>query len=528
MPRITGQVSNLTASAKGTTIMRRFLGIVLLGLVSAAPVAAQQPALPSVPQSLSLKDAVNLAIQNNPAYRQAANDVGPANWGVRNAYAAFLPSLSLGGGIGYTGAGSQNFLSTSFTQQSSTIGSRYQLSLNWQLSGVTLTQPGVAKAQRNAAEATADGARINLRANITQQYLAVLQAEAQVGQDSVQVKRNEEYLRLAQARYQVGQATVLDVRQAQVAKGQSDVKILQDQQAVTVQKLTLFQDMGVPAPEDPSVVTLTDTFTVVQPHWTLHGLLAQAESDNPDLVSLRARASAARWSARATRSEWLPTLNFSAGWSGYTQQFTNIDPLVQSSITQAQQQAAANMAQCQYANDNWLNAGNTPLSCDALAFTSAQQAALRSQIAAQNSAFPFSFTRQPFSASLSISLPIFTQFGRPMRVAQASAQAEDAQASVEARRLAVRTGVSQAYYALQTAYQTIATQDTNRVWAQEGLRLATEKYRVGSGTFYELLDAQVTAQQAEAAYINAVYGYHRAVAQLEAAVGRPLRQPSED
>jgi outer membrane protein TolC len=46
---------------------------------------------------------------------------------------------------------------------------------------------------------------------------------------------------------------------------------------------------------------------------------------------------------------------------------------------------------------------------------------------------------------------------------------------------------------------------------------------VGSGTFFELLDAQLAAQRADADYINAVYAYHRSVASLEAAVGRPLR-----
>ena len=53
--------------------------------------------------------------------------------------------------------------------------------------------------------------------------------------------------------------------------------------------------------------------------------------------------------------------------------------------------------------------------------------------------------------------------------------------------------------------------------------LATERYRVGSGTFFELLDAQVAQLRAEIDYVNAVYDYHKAVAALEAAVGRPLR-----
>ena len=36
-------------------------------------------------------------------------------------------------------------------------------------------------------------------------------------------------------------------------------------------------------------------------------------------------------------------------------------------------------------------------------------------------------------------------------------------------------------------------------------------------------DAQTAVQRAEGDYVNAVYDYHKAVAALEAAVGRPLR-----
>src|SRR2546425_4064726 len=39
-----------------------------------------------------------------------------------------------------------------------------------------------------------------------------------------QLDRNEEFLKLAQARYAVGRATLIDVRQAQVARGQAEVR----------------------------------------------------------------------------------------------------------------------------------------------------------------------------------------------------------------------------------------------------------------------------------------------------------------
>lgn len=488
------------------------------------PGAAQEVAPPSVPQSLTLAEAVDLARANNPLWRQTLNDRSGAAWAVRNAYAEFLPSVNASGSMSYAGAGEGTFLSQQFIQPSATVSSSYSLNLSMSLSGRTLTQPGLARAQRDATEARIAGAEINLESLVRQQYLAVKQAEAQVGLSELQLRRNDEFLRLAQARYDVGQNTMLDVRQAEVARGQAEVALLQARQAVTVEKLRLFQTLGVPAPDDPSVVTLTDSFPVVEPMWGLADLLAEADGGNPDLGALRAQASAARANERAVKSTWLPTLSLSAGWAGFTQQFTDVEPLVQSAIIGAQTDATQAILQCEFAEQYWLNPGVTsPIDCASFAFTDDQAQALRSSIEGANTDFPFHFTSQPFSARLTVSLPIFTQFSRPLQVAEASAQADDAREAVRARRLQVRTDVSQAYYTLATAYETIRIQENNRTAASEQLRLATERYRVGSGTFFELLDAQVAAQRAEADYINAIYAYHRAIAALENAVGRPLR-----
>ncbi len=509
--------------------MPRTLILATLGLLAlAAPGAAQEPGLPSVPQSLSLQDAVDLAAQNNPLYRQTANNRGPAAWGVRNALAStFLPSFTASGGVQYSGKGSQNFLSQSFVQPSGTLGSSYSLSLNWQLSGQTLSQPGLARAQLSAADAEITGARMNLRSGVVNQYLSVLQAQDGVRLSEAQQKRADEALRLAQARYQVGQTTILDVRQAEVQKGRADVGLIQAQQAVLVEKLRLFQQMGVAAPEDPSVVSLPDTFPVVEPTWNLGDLLTEAEENNPDLNSLKARFNAASWSERAAKSEWLPTFSFSAGWSAFTQHFTNLNPVVTNALVAAQQDASDAAVQCQYVNTALLNPGQTPLPCPATTLSAADTAVITQQVRDRYpavSVFDFpNYTRQPFFARVGVTIPIFTQFGRPLRASQAGAQADDAREQVRARSLQVRTDVSQAHYALQTAYRTIGIQQTNRAAAQEQLRLATEQYRVGSGTFLNLLDAQLASQQADADYIRAVYDYHRAIAQLETAVGRPLR-----
>jgi outer membrane protein len=94
---------------------------------------------------------------------------------------------------------------------------------------------------------------------------------------------------------------------------------------------------------------------------------------------------------------------------------------------------------------------------------------------------------------------------------------------VRARELQVRTDVQSRFLALGTSYQAIAVQASNRDAARDQLKLAQDRYRLGSGSALEISDAQNSVQRAEGDYVNAIYDYHKAIAALELAVGRPLR-----
>src|SRR5207245_9740914 len=151
--------------------------LLTVGLVVCPLLAvSQQP----VPATLSLADAIALARQHNPAYRQTIHDRSPAAWGVRNAWSSlWLPNITASGGVAYAGPGEQNFLTSSFSQSVSTWSSSYSFLLDWTVNGQTLSQPGMRKAQLNAADADLTGAETNLVTGGTQQYGTVLQARDQ-------------------------------------------------------------------------------------------------------------------------------------------------------------------------------------------------------------------------------------------------------------------------------------------------------------------------------------------------------------
>src|SRR5205814_434648 len=323
--------------------MRKLMKPLLLsvGLVVCPTLAfCQQP----VPATLSLADAIALARQHNPAYQQTIHDRSPAAWGVRNAWSSlWLPSVTASGGVAYAGPGEQNFLTSSFSQSVSTWSSNYNFFLDWTLNGQTLSQPGLKKAELNAAQADVVGAETNLVTAVRQQYLTVLQAR-----DHAEV----------------------------------------------------------------------------------------AEQQNPSLKALRERERAAGWGVKAASSSWGPSVALSAGWSGFTQKLSDINP----TIAGARASAAADSATCAYANSAWFNTGSGQplLDCTQYAFSPGTEQALRDQ----NGRYPFHFTPQPFQARLTVTIPLWGNFHQPLLVSQAKAQQQDLQESVRARGLQVQTDVS--------------------------------------------------------------------------------------
>jgi outer membrane protein len=500
--------------------------LIAFALAVPGALTAQEPAAPTPPAAmLSLSEALQQAKNKNPLYRQRLNNAATARWQVRNAYGQLLPSASVSGGLDYTGSGQANF-GQGFTRQTSTIyGSSYSAGFQWQLDGARLLAPKEQKANQRAVDEEIANEENGLRFAVTQQYLTSKQATAQVAVSRQQVERNQNFLDLASARYRVGQGTLIEVRQAEVQKAQSDVALLRSMQADNEAKIELFRLLGAPAPLPVEQIALSDSFPVTEPVFNLDDLLKQAEKQNPSLKALNARQRAASATVASAKTAFLPSLFLQAGWSGFTQQQSDKNLLLSQSFASAQGSAAS----C-FTNDSirvgvsLAAIGNCNQSAGLNPAGTALDPAVRRSVLDANNKFPFEFTGQPFGASLTISLPIFTGFGRSLRLQQARELEQDAEESVRAQALQVRSDVQSRHLALGTAFKAIAVQAQSREAARDQLRLAQDRYRLGSGTALEVSDAQNSVQRAEGDYVNAIYDYHKALAALEAAVGRPLRQ----
>jgi outer membrane protein len=123
---------------------------------------------------------------------------------------------------------------------------------------------------------------------------------------------------------------------------------------------------------------------------------------------------------------------------------------------------------------------------------------------------------------LSLNFPIFDQWNRELRVAQATVADDNAEANLRDARLLAQQNLVQYLGAMRTAQERVAIQQASVAAAMEDLRVQQQRYALGASTLLDLLTSQTQLSQAQAALIQARYDYRVARAQLEALTGRDL------
>ena len=390
---------------------------------------------------------------NSPTYRQTLNDAGPAKWGVRNAYGSLLPSVTVGPDMGYTGSGQSNFGGGFIRPTSAFLTSGYNLSLSGSSTAGRSPAPAQQKALQRATDEDISGAGVALRAEITTQYLTTLQATAQVAVARQQVTPERGLPDAGQGALPGGPG-----HPARRASGRGD------QGAVGRR----------PAPRGPG--RERGQARPAPAHG--RGAAGAGRPDRADrlvpgaprppsswISCSRWRTSRTRrcarsgpgstppsWGVRAAKSEFLPTLSVQAGWSGFTQEFTNENFLIDQTLGRrarrlggglpVQQRGAGPRSASAAVPDCFGRSGSTTTGT-ALLTRRAQQTPRRATTSSPSTT-PASRSRP----ACRISLPIFTGFGRSLRLSQARAQEQDADEDVRARRLQVRSDVHARYLGL--------------------------------------------------------------------------------
>ncbi len=479
-------------------------GTALLALAVAPAALAAQTA----PATLSLEQAIAAARENNPEFLQTRNDQRIAAAEVRASRDALLPTAQVSTSLGYVAAGQSRFGAVDLDRNPAVYTSGFSVGAGIDLSAAKFFQPNVARAEARAVGQRISGAEADLAASVKQLYLTTLQAQDNVTQAEREVARTTEYVRLAQAKLDVGAGTPLDLRRAEVQQGQAEVALLQARNTLATDRLQLGQALGTMLAGD---TRLSSTFQIFQPTWTAEGLVETALRNNPTLLSARANRDAADTQVRSARSAYLPTLSFDVGVNGSALRPADMDAAVTNSLN-----GELGGYQSCLVQNQLLGLVNAPgRACD--------EPATEAQIRNGLSGYPFNWQRQPWQASVALSLPILAGPQRRQQIQQAQVGREDAQLRVRSQELRLRTEVATGLLNVSNAFQTVQLQDRVVERASEELRLAQERFRFGASTSLDVVDAQTNLSQAERDRIGAVYNFHKSLAALEALVGQPLR-----
>jgi outer membrane protein len=445
----------------------------------------------SAPATLALGDAVALAKRHNPAFMGQRNDISVAEWQIRSAYADFIPALNVSNTFGYIAPGERRSGSVVLGEQPSIYSSSYAVGLSYSVNAQRLSAPSIANADLAVARERVAGAATTLVNDVTRSYLTALQSQQTVKQTEGEVARTRDYVELARARTAAGAASSIDLKRAEVQQAQAELKRMRAENQATMDLLSLGRVMGVLLPADTK---LTSDFELVEPAWDADSLIALALRRGPSLGLSRASEHAAKARLRSAQGGYFPSLSFNVSYNGWVQHVGSIEAGIKQRL------------------------GNTP--------DSASASRVRAELLQQMQGFPFNYNKQPISASMTVSIPVFQGLARTAQIQSSRAALEDASHQRTAEELRVRFEVTSAVLNLRGTYRAAALQRVIKQKAAEELRLAEDRLRYGATGPLAVADAQTQLAQAELDEIQAIYDFHKQLAALETLIGVSLRQPN--
>lgn len=294
--------------------MGRTVGILTVLIATTSPAAAQHVAV-------TLPQAVERALQVQPAMAQARGDASNAGAQRLAAIGAFVPTVTLN-----SSAFRQN--TGSFVNGLPAQAGNYQYS-----SGLTFSVDlfdGLRRFQRyrnaSATMSAADAGYINQRFQVTlqtkQAFYNALATEELVRVAESQVRRAQQQLQISIDKLHAGSATRSDSLRSTVDYGNARIALLQAQANLATAQANLGRQVGI----DSLVRAVPDS--TLPPLPDSAGLRAAALENSPQVVQAEAQARASAATVWDQRSQYLPTLSvsYSTSSQGPIQPWQGFDP----------------------------------------------------------------------------------------------------------------------------------------------------------------------------------------------------------
>jgi len=279
-------------------VMRPSL-VLCIGLLAVAAVNAQE--------TLSLDDALRLALQNNGLARAALAETDAADARLTAARANLYPSIDLSSSTTRTrieGGGA----TADTTQRQNGFG------LEWLLLDNGQREVRIRQSSRTA-EATRQNTRDTLRRVLFQTaraYYEVLRRKELLQVANTAVRRAETLLEVAKAQAEVGAAPQKDVLQAEADLANARVQQIQARNALRLAETDLKRLIGWEAQKPLPDLTAPDAPPTPDPALSVEQLWQRARLQRPDLRDAELRLQISRLGLDAARLNSLLRLQISA------------------------------------------------------------------------------------------------------------------------------------------------------------------------------------------------------------------------
>jgi outer membrane protein TolC len=420
-----------------------------------------------IPARLTLAEALALAREHNPEYRQALQDLAAAGANALAGLGRFLPDLS--GNLGWTG-----FQSTRLTGETD-FGEPVSLANPITFSGSSAVQglaasltvfDGLANVHtyraRQAAEAAAraktEEIRRRVEAETTRRFYEVLSSRQLIAVEESLLAAARAQLANTERLYRAGGASREDVLGAQADLANQELSLARARGEAQKAALALKEALGVSEPL--SVEPAGDLPPVVDPgRYQADSLVAVSWASHPRLSALAADRDAARRLAQAAGGTRWPTVGISASFS-------------------------------------------------------------RSMnLSSYGALFEFNPRNRGFAFGVQMSWPLFRGFQLSAQRAQAEAAARGAEVRLETGKLSVERAVRAAHIDWVQSYRALALAEEAAALSRERLVLARERYALAALPFTSLQQIVRQASEAERQRVTARYQYAVALAALAEAMG---------
>ena len=426
------------------------------------PGFAQSSGSKDAPQTLTLKDALALAENNDPSLLAATSDAIAALEDRKQARAALYPSLS--GRSEYLGTeGDGKLPQGRFVTNDGVHVYREWAVVHQELSPGLLSRTAVQRA--DAAEAIAKAkleiARRGLAATVTKDYYALIVSQRKYATAEQALDQAQHALSISQDLERGREVAHSDVVKSQLLENTQQQALQESKLAMQSARLDLavllFRDFD----ENFSVVDDLDAAPTLPP---LPDVESMAGQRNPTLGTAMETLRAARLDVTLARQAFLPTLTV-----------------------------------------------------DAIYGIEANALALRSPTAANKELGPVPNLGYFVTASLNI--PVWDWGVRRSKVRQSELKQKGAEADLSMTQRMLIRNLRGLYDEAETAHRQIDLLRRGADLASEGLRLSSLRYQAGEATIVELTDAQTSLSQARNAYDDGMVRYRLAVSNLQTHTG---------